>query len=212
MSWDIYGNPLQRGHCEVHPHVHEEYPCSVCLSERRQHDEANRDHQAQHDMILEVEHLKMQRDELLRDMQDVLDMLINQPHAVTAANQAEDMLRLSIGTAKHRVKGSAKNHLPDTAKMVQDGWQLVPVEPTVEQFGGIARDIIQWMRFTESKNQHSDSLVKWLNDMGSEIPDWLYSESEINHLSKHVISKGTIAAIIYKAMLAAATKYEGGAS
>ena len=65
MSWDIYGNPLQRGHCEVHPHVHEEYPCSVCLSERRQHDDANRDHQAQHDMILEVEHLKMQRDELL---------------------------------------------------------------------------------------------------------------------------------------------------
>ena len=65
MSWDIYGNPLQRGHCEVHPHVHEEYPCSVCISERRQHDEAHRDHEAQHDMILEVEHLKMQRAELL---------------------------------------------------------------------------------------------------------------------------------------------------
>lgn len=36
MSWDIYGNPLQRGHCEVHPHVHEEYPCSLCMSERGQ--------------------------------------------------------------------------------------------------------------------------------------------------------------------------------
>lgn len=34
MSWDIYGNPLRRGHCEVHPHVHEEYPCSVCMAER----------------------------------------------------------------------------------------------------------------------------------------------------------------------------------
>lgn len=33
MSWDIYGNPLARGHCEVHPHVHEEYPCSVCIAE-----------------------------------------------------------------------------------------------------------------------------------------------------------------------------------
>ena len=31
MSWDIYGNPLRRGHCEVHPDVHEEYPCFVCL-------------------------------------------------------------------------------------------------------------------------------------------------------------------------------------
>ena len=74
MSWDIYGNTLQRGHCEVHPHVHEEYPCSVCLSERRQRDEANRDHQAQHDMILEVERLKMQRDELLAALQGMIDI------------------------------------------------------------------------------------------------------------------------------------------
>ena len=35
MSWDIYGNPLRRGHCEVHPHVHEEYPCSICMAERK---------------------------------------------------------------------------------------------------------------------------------------------------------------------------------
>lgn len=90
------------------------------------------------------------------------------------------------------------------AQAVPEGWKLVPVEPTSDQFGGMARDIIQWMRFTESKNQHSESLVKWLKDMGNEIPAWLYSESEINHLSKHVISKGTLAAIIYKAMLAAA--------
>lgn len=33
MSFDIYGNNLRLGHCEVHPHVHEEYPCSVCLAE-----------------------------------------------------------------------------------------------------------------------------------------------------------------------------------
>jgi hypothetical protein len=33
MGFDIYGNRLLPGHCEVHPHVHEEYPCSVCLSE-----------------------------------------------------------------------------------------------------------------------------------------------------------------------------------
>ena len=94
------------------------------------------------------------------------------------------------------------------AQAVPKGWKLVPVEPTAEQFGGMARDIIQWMRFTESKNQHSDSLVKWLKDMGNEIPAWLYSESEINHLSKHVISKGTIAAIIYKAMLEAAPEQQ----
>lgn len=38
MAYDIYGNTLRRGHCEVHPHVAEEYPCSVCISEKRQRD------------------------------------------------------------------------------------------------------------------------------------------------------------------------------
>lgn len=60
------------------------------------------------------------------------------------------------------------------------------------------------MRFTPSSDQHSQSLIEWLKNMGNEIPAWLYSDSEINHLSKHVLSKGTIAAIIYKAMLEAA--------
>jgi len=32
MSFDIYGNNLQRGHCEVHPNIAEEYPCSLCQS------------------------------------------------------------------------------------------------------------------------------------------------------------------------------------
>jgi hypothetical protein len=33
MAYDIYGNRLLPGHCEVHPHVHETYPCSICYSE-----------------------------------------------------------------------------------------------------------------------------------------------------------------------------------
>ncbi len=36
MAFDIYGGNLRGGHCEVHPHVHEEYPCSVCYSESDQ--------------------------------------------------------------------------------------------------------------------------------------------------------------------------------
>ena len=35
MAFDIYGERLRGGHCEVHPHVHEEYPCHVCLIESR---------------------------------------------------------------------------------------------------------------------------------------------------------------------------------
>ena len=35
MAFDIYGNTLRGGHCEVHPHVHQEYPCDLCMGERR---------------------------------------------------------------------------------------------------------------------------------------------------------------------------------
>jgi hypothetical protein len=45
MAFDIYGGNLQRGHCEVHPHVHEEYPCSVCLSESRRKRDEQREYQ-----------------------------------------------------------------------------------------------------------------------------------------------------------------------
>lgn len=33
MSWDIYGNPLRSGYCEVHPDVHESWPCAHCMEE-----------------------------------------------------------------------------------------------------------------------------------------------------------------------------------
>jgi len=33
MAYDIYGNNLARGHCEVHPWVGESYPCSLCYAE-----------------------------------------------------------------------------------------------------------------------------------------------------------------------------------
>jgi len=38
MAWDIFGDHLERGHCEVHPWVHQEYPCQVCYMQKEQHD------------------------------------------------------------------------------------------------------------------------------------------------------------------------------
>lgn len=34
MSVDIYGLPLQPGHCEVHPVVGVPFPCPLCMVER----------------------------------------------------------------------------------------------------------------------------------------------------------------------------------
>lgn len=33
MSFDIYGNHLRPGYCEVHPDVHESFPCHYCRDE-----------------------------------------------------------------------------------------------------------------------------------------------------------------------------------
>ena len=106
----------------------------------------------------ELIELTKQRDELLRDMQDVLDMLINQPHAVTAANQAEDMLRLSIGTAKYRVKGGVVNHFPDAAKMVPDGCAVLM---TLDEAIDHANE--KSIGSSQCAAQHAQ-LAKWLTD------------------------------------------------
>ena len=73
MSWDIYGNPLARGHCEVHPHIHEEYPCSICLSEIRQREQATQQSETEHYMQMEIDQLKRERDELINSIRLLLD-------------------------------------------------------------------------------------------------------------------------------------------
>lgn len=39
MPYDIFGDRLEHGHCEVHPWVNVEYPCHVCVDGRRQHEQ-----------------------------------------------------------------------------------------------------------------------------------------------------------------------------
>ncbi len=75
---------------------------------------------------------------------------------------------------------------------------LVPVEPTESQWGGLARDVIMWMECYQSRS--ADSLLKHLRRCGTEIPKWLMDEVKDG---SHSLDKGTVAAIIYKAMLAA---------
>ena len=97
--------------------------------------------------------------------------------------------------------------VPDTA--APEGWQLVPFNPTEDQWGGLARAIIFWMR-SYSSNQHTPrTLVEFITSLGHTVPDWLKAEPEM--LSEnHGISKGTVAVLVYKAMLAAALNPEGG--
>ncbi len=58
MSWDIYGEKLERGHCEVHPWVGEEYPCTICINTQennRKQEEAYRQHELEWYKAIEEE-------------------------------------------------------------------------------------------------------------------------------------------------------------
>lgn len=94
-------------------------------------------------------------------------------------------------------------------KTVPEGWRLVPFNPTTDQWGGLARAIIFWMRSYPS-NQHTPStLVEFITSYGYAVPKWMEEESEFM-AKNHVISKGTAASLIYKAMLADGPASQGG--
>ena len=79
-------------------------------------------------------------------------------------------------------------------------WKLVPVEPSEHQWNGLARDIISGWEMGCKKPR---DMFAHLEMILAEIPQWLRDEQEMGNLD-HVPSKGTRAAIIYRAMLEAA--------
>lgn len=74
MSYDIYGEPLQCGCCEVHPWVHEEWPCSLCISERNQREQNDRQNESEYHMNMDIELLKDQREELIKALESLIDI------------------------------------------------------------------------------------------------------------------------------------------
>lgn len=94
------------------------------------------------------------------------------------------------------------------AGQVPEGWQLVPFNPTKDQWGGLARAIVFWMRSYQSSKHTPATLIEFITSLGHEVPEWMGDEAELR-TQDHVISKGTAAALIYKAMLAAAPAQGG---
>lgn len=80
------------------------------------------------------------------------------------------------------------------------GMVLVPLEPSEAMWGSdLVRCIMRWLR------QDRPTPAKLFADAkatGIEIPDWLRNEGEMQALD-HVVSKGTCAVIVYRAMIGA---------
>lgn len=69
MAYDIYGNDLRKGCCEVHPHVEEEYPCSLCINEKNKRDSRDENDSLLHENYIMFEILKDIRGKSFSDNQ-----------------------------------------------------------------------------------------------------------------------------------------------
>lgn len=86
--------------------------------------------------------------------------------------------------------------------MVYTVAMTAPWQPTEKMWSGLARDIIMWMDMFSGPNLTPRNLFLNLERAGRPLSQdhWLRDEPEMKALD-HVPSKGTRAAIIYKAML-----------
>lgn len=74
MAYDIYGNNLRRGYCEVHPNVPEEYPCSICLADsNRKHQDYQADSLRRQNAQLQssIDQLKQENEKIHEVLADV---------------------------------------------------------------------------------------------------------------------------------------------
>jgi len=119
MAYDIYGNNLKRGHCEVHPQVAEEYPCSLCYAE---HDRQEQNRQEQNRQ--EQEYYKQQEKEHYKQMEKEpteIDMTVSREYL---ENKPESILQEAerlINGDRREAYGDAKTMFDNIAK----GWSVI---------------------------------------------------------------------------------------
>ena len=58
MPYDIHGNNLRNGFCEVHPYVEQEYPCQICYQEIEREEQRQRENREHSQLQNEQYHLQ----------------------------------------------------------------------------------------------------------------------------------------------------------
>lgn len=91
------------------------------------------------------------------------------------------------------------------AKLESGEYLLVPKQPTEEQYGGLARDLVRYLQMC--KRWSPLTLSTHLKQFGIDMPEWLKQEVP-NPESDHHFAKGDIVALIYKAALYDAPQHQ----
>lgn len=71
MAYDIYGNNLRRGFCEIHPYVEQEYPCSICYQETEDRKRKERNWHYANNEKLNSDLLASKASEMLQMLKDL---------------------------------------------------------------------------------------------------------------------------------------------
>ena len=89
------------------------------------------------------------------------------------------------------------------ASAQREGYKLVPVEPTEEMWGGLARHLVKYMQGHD--RYCPKTLGKYINRFigFKNIPDWLNKEIP-DWESDHAFATADLGVFIYKAMIEAA--------
>ena len=81
MPYDIYGQNLRAGHCEVHPHIHEEYPCSQCMIEKEREEQRQaacyQQEREDYERQQELDHLRAENERLSAE-RSALQAIVNE--------------------------------------------------------------------------------------------------------------------------------------
>jgi len=92
---------------------------------------------------------------------------------------------------RRHVDANWRDYIPQVRTVFQNAR-----EPTEAMWGGLARQIVFWQR--GGPGQTGASLYRFLEPVGFEAPEWLRKEIPDDN---RVPPKGTIAAVIWQAML-----------
>ena len=87
MAYDIYGQNLASGHCEVHPWVGESYPCSLCYAENASRNQKQYDYDTRAEAEYYAEMERAHYEELARKNNLLYRMLCYVALSVSKLNE-----------------------------------------------------------------------------------------------------------------------------
>ncbi len=119
-------------------------------------------------------------------------------NAVTDSVEYAKTLYDRVYSHEHLLPGRESEFKAWKASKARPGYKLVPSEPTIEMWGGLARNLVKYMQMHD--RYCPKTLKKYFDRFIGEPPEWLSKEVG-NWESDSAFATADLGVFIYKAML-----------